>query len=256
MLWRIENSETYILASVHVMDSKLFQLSASAEAAYMRSKRVVFESDFTTPPDVTRFLLPKNSDLSTQVSSQLLNAVRERAQEAGLVAQELKRFPPWLAALTLMMTLAAKRGFTAANGVDARLLARARTGQRRIDTLEATDAGLLPFALAPTNEQIRFLSYVAEETEAGLTQLEVMVSAWRAGLEKPFEEIHALRLSQAPKLFGALGPKRTEAWVPRLVAMVHEKIPTLVCVGALHCVGSLGLPSLLAQLGHPVSRVD
>jgi len=256
LLWRIEGSETYILASIHAMDRVPYQLSFEAEAAYARSVRIAFEGDFTQAPDLSRFLLPSGERLSDQLAPQLFAMLQERWREAGLPEPALERSPAWLAALTLMITLAAQRGIVAANGVDMRLWERAARDKRQIVTLESPGIALQVFAAASAAEQRRFLAPIVEDTQACLGELEMMNAAWRKGSEKPFEDILEQRRHQAPQLFAALIARRSATWIPRLLTFARDGVPTLACLGALHCVGSIGIPTLLAQSGLKTTRVD
>jgi hypothetical protein len=238
------------------MDPPPLAFSVRGEQAYAAVKRVAFEAVFATQPDIARYCLPATNTLGQLLTPSLLKASRQKAQEVGVAWKELERFQPWLAALTLMMTLAGRQDFTAANGVDEQLLKRATSDHLQVAYLETPDAALQAFAAAPAVEQLRFLSFVAEDTETSMAQVRTMASALRHGLEKPLEEILDHRLTNAPMMFDALISQRNKAWMPRIQSMILDKFPTLVCVGALHCVGSGGLPALVTRLGYEVSRID
>jgi uncharacterized protein YbaP (TraB family) len=58
-----------------------------------------------------------------------------------------------------------------------------------------------------------------------------------------------------PVGFEKLITGRNRAWLPKLVQLAADGIPTLVVVGALHCVGKEGIPKLLEGQGSRLSRV-
>jgi uncharacterized protein len=256
VIWRIGNSDTYIMASVHIMDSPPLAFSVRGEQAYATVKRVAFETDITMAPDIARYCLPATNTLGQSLTPSLLKASRQKAQEAGVAWEQVERVQPWLAGLTIMMHLVARQGITAADGVDTQLLKRATSDRLQITYLEPQDESLKAFASASASEQIGFLTFVVEDTETCLAQARTMVSALRHGLEKPLDEILDHRLTNAPKMFDALVSQRNKTWMSHIQGLMLDKVPTLVCVGAFHCVGSGSLPARLTQLGYEVSRID
>src|SRR4051812_32744726 len=132
MLWRIRDSEMFLLGSIHVMDAKPLDLSI-AERIVSQSQRVAFEYDFAEQPDVSDFLI---DDLRAELPLSLFTTVRKRWVDAGLPEASLSKLPPWLAAMTLMMILASARGITKPLGVDNRLWSYAVANGKQIVPLE------------------------------------------------------------------------------------------------------------------------
>lgn len=253
MLWRVEDTEMYLLGSVHIMGPTPLTLSPSAEQAYRQSERVVFESNIDETPDFSVGKLPAHERLSQLVPPELWSVLRQKWAAAGLKEDDLERFHPWLAALILMFETAARRKITAELGVDKQIWNRAGADDLERVTLEPRNAPLAAFASTPLDEQIRFLSHIAV---AGQTELNDMMAALRAGQLEPLEKIHEQRHRLAPRGFHKLMTERNQLWLPQLIAMAADGIPTLVVVGALHCVGADGLPALLTKSGRVVSRAD
>jgi uncharacterized protein len=255
MLWQVHGTEMYLLGSVHILDSSLLTMTPEMEAAYSAARRIAVEADFTAPLDFSPWLLPETDRLSQRIEPQLFAAAAIRWAEAGLEPTLLERMPPWFAALMLIFRLAAARGISDRNGVDLYFLTRGRSDSKEVITLEPLSSGLDAFASGPMPEQMRFLSYAAEDAEASQAEVDSMISAWRAGQLRYFEQFLERRFRLAPQMFDALVNQRNHAWMPQLLAIADDQVPTLVVVGALHCVGLKGLPALLGAAGRPVSPV-
>jgi uncharacterized protein YbaP (TraB family) len=154
---------------------------------------------------------------------------------------------------TLATRPAAQRRIAPEQGVDRYIWNRIEDGVETVH-LESPAAGPRAFASAPLDEQTRFLSHVVEDTKISQTEIDDMISAWRAGKKGWLAQFLKQRFRQFPRASHSLFTERNQAWMPCLTAMADDGVPTLVVVGALHCVSTAGLPALLAKRREPSVR--
>jgi uncharacterized protein YbaP (TraB family) len=69
MLWKIKDSHTYVLGSVHLSNSSILQLPDVAARAFSESTRVIFEADQKLPPDPSLLMLPPAARVKQVVAS-------------------------------------------------------------------------------------------------------------------------------------------------------------------------------------------
>jgi uncharacterized protein len=255
MLWRVDDTEMYLLATIHVLDAMPLDLSPESEAVFVGSRRVAFEYALDVQPQVrSLILLPAGQRLSEHVPPPLFATAGRKWIDAGLQHEALESMTPWFAAMCLSIAVAARRGISIEQGVDKQLWARARSEGRELVGLEQPDTALRAFSAAPAAEHISMLSYAVDE--ASQVELDLMIGAWRDRALEPFGDISEHRFRRLPQLFSALIDDRNRAWLPDLTAMARDGVPTVAAVGVLHCVGATGLPLLLSQTGIAVSRVE
>jgi uncharacterized protein YbaP (TraB family) len=82
-----------------------------------------------------------------------------------------------------------------------------------------------------------------------------LIDAWHRHDDAALETLLTNRLALLPVTFGNALTRRNHLWMPALLKQVAEAIPTLIVVGAFHCVGDEGLPELLKRASVRLSRV-
>jgi uncharacterized protein YbaP (TraB family) len=253
MLWRVADTEMQMLASFHVMDSSPPPLSAQTEQAYAVAQRIAFETRLDAKPDLSSAVFAQGERLSQVLQPAVFEATRARWLAVGLPEQELELSRPWFVAIRLQLAMAEQRGFLWERGVDKYFWARALNDGREIIPLEPAESALAAFGSAPAEEQATLLAYFAVTADTAMSELLSMVAGWRAGRYEVFERILLQRLAMCPRLFKDLIVQRNRRWIPKLLAMIRDRIPTLVVVGVLHFPGESGLPALLGHHGLQLS---
>jgi hypothetical protein len=255
MLWKADDANLHLLASIHLLDQAGSTLYPEAELAYSSAQRVTFEHDMTATPDSSLVENSSGNPLSGQVPDAVFrNAAREWAN-LGLAPDRLEQLQPWIVAFVIGARLAAQRGITEAHGVDKSLWGRAAADGKTRTTLESPAEALSTFANAPLHEQASFLDYATNPVSNLQDDLDLMVRSWHRHDEAAFVRIRAHRLRMWPEGYEKAITGRNHIWLPGLLQLVADKVPALVVVGALHCVGEEGLPNLLTKAGWRLSRV-
>ncbi len=248
MLWKFVGSNFSVLAAVHVMDDDRFDPATAIEQAYSQANRVVFESDLNAVPDPALLTLPDGDRLERLIPEPSWSMMQQAWVEAGLPPDNLARLQPWVAAITFQMAYSGRLSITAAAGVDRHFWNRCTADRKARGTLETQADALRTFSAIPLDEQLRMLSLFADARHTS-HEIASMVRAWRENDEAIFQAIMQQRLTMCPVGFSALLGGRNRAWLPELLRMAGDGVPTLAVVGALHCFGPDGLPALLTRAG-------
>jgi len=255
VLWHVVGTNLHLMGSIHVLEQTRHGLFPEAEHIYQTAHRVTFEHDMVTPPNPTLTQNIVGMPLSTQVPPAVFaNTAREWAN-LGLDPARLEQLQPWVAAIAIAFIHAARRGIDEAHGVDKVLWGRTDQDGKTRTTLEKPGDALAIFGLSPAHEKASFLDYATNPPTAFQDDIDVMIEAWHNHDDGTFERILDHRLRMWPVGFEKLVTGRNRAWIPDLVQLAADRIPTLVVIGALHCVGKEGIPKLLEGQGSRLSRV-
>lgn len=165
-----------------------------------------------------------------------------------------ERMQPWAVSLTLSQLKLSSIGVDQ-EGVDGYYHQRSihdRLPQRFLESIE---------------EQMNILSSIGEEEEDAVIlqtlkemkelppMMNWMVSDWREGkterLEREF--VNEMR-RESPKMYHSVLKKRNDAWMPKLISMLHEGNRGFVLVGAMHLLGEDGLLSQFHKLGYKIEN--
>lgn len=255
MLWHVSKTNLYLLGSIHVLDTPP-PVSAETERAYSLAERVVFEARLDEMPDVASGFFSDGDSLSHTIPAPLFAAAKRWWLALGYPDAELERIRPWFAALRLMMGLLERHGFIGEHGVDKHFWHRAVADRRAISHLEATSSSLAPFAASPASEQQQFLSMIAEQTDMLASEFAIMIRGWREHQTTPILDVLNRRLRLIPCMFTQLVPERNQRWMPRLLELARDGIPTLAVLGVTHLVGPHGVPALFHEYDYDVLQID
>ena len=144
-LWKATRGQgtVYLVGSVHLLTKDYYPLSPALDAAFKDSDLLVEELDIAemTAPDyqlsmLTRGMLPADQSLDKVVSPATFALVSQRVADLGMPVEPLKRFKPWMLALTLLSFEWQKAGFDPDLGLDKHFYDRARVEGKTIQGLE------------------------------------------------------------------------------------------------------------------------
>ena len=159
MLWSLEDTNLYFMGSVHTLEQNRHGLFPEAEQIYQNAQRVAFEHDLNSPPDRIFIENPVGKPLSSQVPSAEFATAARVWESLGLPQARLEEIQPWVAAMAIVSTGAARRGIAEAHGVDKVLWGRAEHDCKTRTTLEETADALAGFIMSPDHEKVSFLDY-------------------------------------------------------------------------------------------------
>jgi uncharacterized protein len=255
VLWYVEGTNLHFMGSVHALEQTRHELFREAEEIYQKTQRVTFEHDMLTPPNPALIGNIPEKPLSTQVPSTVFARAAKEWANLGLDPARLEQCQPWAAAIGIVAVGAARRGIVEAHGVDKVLWVRAEQVGKTRTTLEKAEDALAVFVTSPDNEQASFLDYATNPPTTFQNDLDVIIKAWHDHDDVAIERILNHRLRMWPVGTEKLTTGRNRAWMPNILQLAADDIPTLVVVGALHCVGENGIPKLLERQGLRPLRV-
>jgi uncharacterized protein YbaP (TraB family) len=265
-MWRVTSptSEIYLFGTLHALQPGGHWRTPAYDAAYAKAQTVWFEVDLggADPASVGLIVNRYGVDPERGLSEKLAAAdLRVLQGEADM--NRIEHLRPWAAALMLSMQPVLAGGAQVEAGVDVTITRQARAGGKQIKTFETLEDQARMFASLPEPAEIQYLADVIHQRHAqpqrislnsGASSLE---SQWLAGdLARLGPGLVGALAHDNPSLYDVLLKRRNLAWADKLTAEMAGSGVELVNVGALHMVGSDGLPALLAARGFKVERVQ
>jgi len=263
-IWKATGKDgvIYLVGSVHLLTRDFYPLSGAIETAYKDSDLLVEEVDLGEMQEpgsqfqmLSRGMLPSTQSLDKLVSPATFAAVSKRFTDIGMPIEPVKRFKPWLAALTLMAMEWQKAGFDANLGLDKHFYDRAKTDGKTVQGLETIDYQLARFDDMSPQLQDRLLAETLKDIDTEQANLTRLVDAWRAGDAPAVERIVLKDLTQEAQLYQRLLVERNKNWLPKLEALFSRPRRAFVVVGAAHLVGPDGLISMLKAKGYMIEQL-
>ncbi|GAB2618935.1 TraB/GumN family protein [Novilysobacter erysipheiresistens] len=267
LLWKVSDGDNalYLLGSFHLLKDGDYPLSADIDRAFAAAEKVVFEippEALLDPTTGQRFLEAAAYDDDRGLSDVLSPRMREQlqqliARQGGTIAQ-FEGYEPWFVNLSLLMGLSQSLGFSAEQGLDRHLMARAEAAGKPTAGLETFDDQLRALDATPMDEQVIGLAEFIDRPRDMPGVLAKLHQAWRAGdIERLDQLTRVEMLEQTPETYRIVNVERNEAWLPKLQAMLDDYTgdDMLVVVGALHLLGEDGVVAMLRDEGYAVERI-
>jgi uncharacterized protein YbaP (TraB family) len=263
-IWKVTGpgGAVYLVGSVHLLTKDFYPLSPALDTAFKESDLLVEEADLgemEAPASqlklLTRGLLPANQSLDAVLSPATYALVTKRVADLGMPIEPLKRFKPWMLALTLVELEWQKAGFDASLGLDRHFYDRAQTDRKAVQGLETIDYQLSLFDQMSADEQDRMLADSLKDLDKERANVLTLTNAWKAGDAPTVERIVLEDVKEDRAMYERLLVNRNRNWVPTIEALLSRKGRAFVVVGAAHLVGPDGLISLLKAKGYKVEQL-
>jgi len=263
-LWKVSSGAgaVYLVGSIHLLTKDYYPLSPALDAAFKDSDLLVEEADLgemETPASqfalLTRGLLPAGQSLDRVVSPSTYALVTKRVNDMGVPIEPLRRFKPWLLAMTLVEMEWQKAGFDASLGLDRHFYDRARAEGKAVQGLETIDYQVSLFDGMTTDEQDRMLAESLKDLDQERANVFTLTDAWKAGDAAAVERIVLADLKDDPVMYQRLLVGRNRNWLPRIDALLTRNARTFVVVGAAHLVGPDGLLAMFRAKGYKVEQL-
>jgi uncharacterized protein YbaP (TraB family) len=263
-IWRISSPTgvMYLVGSVHLLTKDYYPLNPSLETAFNDSDLLVEEADLgelEAPASqfklLTRGLLPGDQSLDKVLTPSTYELVTKRVEALGMPLEPLKRFKPWMLALTLVQLEWQKAGFDASLGLDRHFYDRAKVDGKAVQGLETVDFQLSLFDGMSAEEQDRMLAGSLEDLDAERANVVRLISAWKAGDVSTVERLMLDDLKDDPIMYKRLLVDRNRTWLPKLDALLARSGRAFVVVGAAHLVGPEGVLAMFRAKGYKVEQL-
>lgn len=263
-IWKVSgpSGALYLVGSVHLLTKDFYPLSPALDTAFKDSDLLVEEADLgemEAPAAqfklLSRGLLPGDQSLETMVSPATYALVTKRVNDLGMPIEPLKRFKPWMLALTLVQLEWQKAGFDASLGLDRHFYDRAKVDGKIVQGLETIDYQVSLFDEMTRDEQDRMLSESLKDLDREKASVLTLTNAWKAGNAANVERIVLEDVKDDPVMYQRLLVNRNRNWLPTLDALLTRKGHAFVVVGAAHLVGPDGLVAMFKAKGYQVEQL-
>ena len=263
-IWRVSSptGSVYLVGSVHLLTKDYYPLSPALDTAFKDSDLLVEEADLgelESPASqfklLTRGMLPADQSLDTVVSASTFALAAKRVNDLGMPIEPLKRFKPWMLALTLEQLEWQKAGFDATLGLDRHFYDRAKVDGKMTQGLETVDYQLSLFDQMTRDEQDRMLAESLKDLDREQASVVLLTNAWKAGDAATVERIVLDDVKGDPLMYERLLVTRNRNWLPALDALLKRKGHAFIVVGAAHLVGPDGLLAMFKAKGYKVEQL-
>ncbi len=265
-LWTLQgrHNRVYLFGSVHMLGDADFAFPGAAESplgsAYRDAEVLIMEvqpGETASPAMLTatasRAIDPQGRTLDELLGSEA-DAVQAAAVEHGIDLAALARFEPWFASLVITVQSALRQGLAAEHGVEQQVAAVAQQDGKSVTGLETVDEQLELFDQLDPALQAQLLLKTIEESQDDDGRLEALVDAWKRGDLGELDRLMAREFDEFPELRASLVVDRNHRWVEQILPLLDDDRDYLIVVGALHLVGSDGVPALLSRRGVRATR--
>jgi uncharacterized protein YbaP (TraB family) len=151
MIWKINNSQVYLLGSVHLMKNEANSHLISIDDVYKDVTTVVFEH--TLDAEQNRLCFYEDDKLSNNISRSLFRDVKNKWLKYRMDYSLLEKSKIWSATNSIAINILGNAGFSSEYGIDRLLWDRSRNDNKKIEWLESLDEVYSCFDTAPVDEQ-------------------------------------------------------------------------------------------------------
>jgi uncharacterized protein YbaP (TraB family) len=263
-LWKItarQGGTIYLAGSVHLLSDQYYPLKPAYDNAFSRADLLVEEvdmADMLAPESqmqmLTRGMLPPTQSLEKLIAPETYKATTRKVEALGLPMEPLKRFKPWMLAITLQGMEWQKAGFNADLGLDKHFYDAAVAAGKRVQGLETLQYQISRFDEMPMDQQDRLLSETLKELDTTKEEFTKLATAWQSGDAGVVEKLALEDLRSEPAMYQRLLVERNQQWLPKIEALFSRPAPALVVVGAAHLIGPDGLLAVLRSKGYTIEQ--
>ena len=243
MIWHFENTEIYILGSLHVLREDDNTHLNSIEEIYTNVTTIVFESSLDFEHQQVCFY--NDDKLSNHISKTLFRDVKKTWLKYGFPYADLEKSKIWQVANSIIFGILESKGLNAQNGIDNLLWEKSKTDKKHIEVLEPPDAALSFFDSAPLEEQVKYLSNTVRNKKQVIEGMNGVIENWKTGNMEELAIILRTTIENLPVMFNGLIAERNSLWMNHFISALNSEVPTLFVIGALHCVDVCSIQNML-----------
>lgn len=264
-VWKISDSKhtMYIGGTIHVLRASDYPLPQEFDEAYSQSDYVVFETDLALAQSRTlqrilaqKMMLPAGQSLSNKLSPDTYSKLKSYIASQGYPIEQFNRMRPWAVMMNLTQLKLSQIGIDQ-NGVDSYYSRRSRTDRLPQQYLESIEEQSAVITDIGEGEEDAVILQTLSDMKTLSSMMEWMVEDWRQGKTKRLEyELVSEMRDDSPKMYNTVLKQRNEAWLPKLIALLHEEKRGFVLVGAMHLLGRDGLLEQFRKQGYRVEYFE
>jgi uncharacterized protein YbaP (TraB family) len=245
MIWQFDNSQVYVLGSVHLMKRDDNYHLRAIKGVYNKVSKVVFEaSQEVAKHPITMY---ENDKLSNHISKSLFRDTKKSWIKYGFELSELEKTKVWQTTNLISSSILKKNGFLPEHGIDQIIHYESKKDNKEIEWLEPQYTALSYADNAPMEEQYRALVKAVRNPKTIISEMTSIVESWNAGNEKNLLHILNSALDESPEQLRNLIFERNSQWIKKFTSALNSNVPTLFVVGALHCIGRNSIQNIILE---------
>jgi uncharacterized protein YbaP (TraB family) len=262
-LWVVKDDDTtiYLFGTIHVLKPGMTWFDDAVKTAFDRSDEVKLELVMPDPAAMqglvqsTGVAPPGTPPLTERLPVAKRAAFAKAVVDAGLPADALDRYKPWLAATQLSIAPLSKLGYDATNGPEQVITAAAKAAGKPLTGLETAEQQLGYFSKLSDGAQISFLTSTMDELPKAADTMARMVDDWAAGRPDRLARDMNESLKDSPEVAKVLLVDRNKRWAEWIRQRLAKPGTVFVAVGAGHLAGADSVQAQLAKAGVTARRI-
>ncbi|MBA4265777.1 MAG: TraB/GumN family protein [Comamonadaceae bacterium] len=260
-LWRIsrDGRESFLYGSMHAGRPEWFALGPQAEASLSRTSVLALEIDLTGSA-VMNALRSAMQGPTRRLPAALMQSLRLAWAAECLPEAALAQGAVELHVMQLAVAQAQRQGLFTLYSAESMLLMHSMQAQRPVVGLESVQTQLSALMARDDEEAATMVSEMLAELQRprAARSLERLAQAWAnrdlEDLEAYAEWCDCLNTPSEREMYARLLDGRNPG-LAESIERLHAEDSVFAAVGALHMVGSQGLPALLKARGFAVTRM-
>ena len=263
-LWRITKDDrvSYLYGTIHIAKADWIYPGPTLVKAAQSVDAIALEMDLQDADIVQRFQAALAASPKPTLPEGMTLRLQAQMAKECLPAQVAQAMSPEMLVNTLIVLSARRDGLDPGYGIDAVYGGMARGLKKPAYSLETPEAQLKLLQGDTPEDTIRMV----EQALQGLEGPEVRAMMTRLGrmwAESRFDELaryeewcDCTKTEFDRAMLKRMLDDRNPALADKIDAMHASGQRVFAAVGSLHMIGSTGLPTLMAQRGYQVERVD
>lgn len=237
------DSQVYLLGSIHFGKSEWYPLPNQIETAFEKSDYLVTEIDITNidPMFIAGYITSKDgTTLESKLKPENFQKICKifESSQLGMDRSIINMFRPWFAAITYQTMKSADNNLLSAeNGIDMYFTNKAKTSGKEIKEIETAESQL--------NLLLEFDNFADEiiesaDKESEDYQMEKLITAWEKGDDRIIDSLINKTNEDSPRmrdLMVKLLDKRNQNMANSIADYLKSNKSYFIVIGAGHLVG-------------------
>lgn len=263
-MWEVESNgnTVYLVGSMHIADDSFYPLSPEFEEAFAEADYLGVEIDISKAADEAQQKLvldmgmyQDGTTLKDHISGETYAKLGLVLKQAGLQANALDQFKPWVAESTLSSLKSATAGYEASSGIDLYFIQKAIERKLPIVELESYESQLGMFNNFSKELQEANLLAAIENYDEIDDSIDVMAEIWKSGDDELLLQLTNSFAGDA-EYYKAMLVDRNIGMADKIDGYLKngKNEEYFIVVGAAHYLGEHGIVKLLQDKGYTVVR--
>ena len=260
-IWKItsDNSEIYLLGSVHAANPDIYPLDTTIEQAFALADNLVVEVDITqVDPTYTAQLLfeygtyPSGNTLKDNIPEDIYIQLEENLGRMGVNIITLDMFRPWVFTTIIEEIQIQETGYSTEYGIDLHFIEKTWEDDKPVIELETAEYQI-ELISSLSDELMILIIEDSLDNPATKEDMDMLFQAWRNGDVTEFESITFKAFVDNPELEPFLERmfyERNYNMAEKIEEFLADEGIYFIVVGAGHLVGDEGLINLLSKRGY------